>query len=59
MVSYQEFDTLFLDIFGKQTPETELQNTKGATASEIAAPKPELDATTIIIRLCSTFYKDF
>jgi len=28
----------------KQTPETELQNTKGATASEIAAPKPDLDA---------------
>jgi hypothetical protein len=44
LFSYQEFDNLFLDINGKQTPETELQNAKGATASEIAAPKPDLDA---------------
>ena len=29
---------------GTQTPETELQNTKDATASEISAPKPDLDA---------------
>ena len=27
-----------------RSAETELQNTKGATASEIAAPKPDLDA---------------
>jgi hypothetical protein len=44
LFSYQEFDNLFLDINGKQTPETELQNAKGATASEIAAPKPDLGA---------------
>ena len=42
-----------------RSAETELQNTKGATASEIAAPKPELDTTTVIIRFCNTFYKDF
>ena len=44
-----------------RSAETELQNTieLRATASEIAAPKPELDATTIIIRFCNTFYKDF
>jgi len=44
LFSYQEFDNLFPDINGKQTAETELQNAKGATASEIAAPKPDLGA---------------
>jgi len=39
----------------------ELQNTRElrATASEIAAPKPDLDAKAEKIRFLSTFYKDF
>ena len=40
-----------------QSAETELQNTKEprATASEIAAPKPDLDAKAEKRRFCSTF----
>ena len=72
VVYYQEFDNSFLDSNGRQTPETavedrlqrlsctkKVQNTKGATAYEIAAPKPELDATTVKRRFCSTFQQNF
>ena len=40
---------------------TELQNTieLRATASETAAPKPDLDAKAKKRRFCSTFEKDF
>ena len=40
--------------------DTELQNTKElrATASEIAAPKPDLDAQAKKRQFCSTFEKD-
>ena len=42
-----------------QSAETELQSTKKlrATASEIAAPKPDFNATATKRRFCSTFYK--
>ena len=40
-----------------RSAETELQNTieLRATASEIAAPKPDFDATATKRRFCSTF----
>ena len=43
-----------------RSAETELQNTieLRTTASEIAAPKPDLDARTKKRRFCSTLYKD-
>ena len=44
-----------------RSAETELQNAiiLRATASEIAAPKRDLDAKAKKSRFCSTFYKDF
>ena len=44
-----------------RSAETELQNTieLRATASEIAAPKPDLDARAKKRRFWSTFYKNF
>ena len=44
-----------------RSAETELQNTieLRATASETAAPKPDLDAKAAKRRFWSTFWKDF
>ena len=44
-----------------RSAETELQNTREirAMASEIVAPKPDLDARAKKRRFWSTFYKDF